>query len=101
MSSPLALFRGSRSREPGAGEKRYRLPNHDKVEELSANGEIFIKMIVFYCKISFQVIDMKRLIFASICWRVKSFYRLSTKLKEKYDIYNVNNLKSNVQFTFK
>ena len=34
-------------------------------------------------------------------WHVKSFYRLSKKFKQKYNIFHVNNLKSNVQFTFK
>ena len=34
-------------------------------------------------------------------WRGKSFYRLSTKLKQKYNVYHVNNLKSTLQFTLK
>ena len=33
----------------------------------------------------------KDYIFASICWLVKSFFRLSTKSKQKYNIYHVNN----------
>ena len=37
----------------------------------------------------------KHCLFTSICWRIKSFYRLSTKLKKRYNDYHVNNLNSN------
>ena len=43
----------------------------------------------------------KYYLFTSICWRIKSFYRLSTKFKQKYNVYYVNKLKSIVQFTLK
>ena len=46
-----------------------------------------------YC---FQVIDIKRLYFRVNLLNVKSFYRMSTKLKRKYIIYHENNLKRNV-----
>ena len=49
----------------------------------------------------FQVIDMKTLYFHVNLLTYKSFYRLSTKLKQKYNIYHVNNFKSTVQFTLK
>ena len=45
---------------------------------------------------TFQVIKMKRLYFCFNCRRDKS-----TKLKQKHNIYHVNNLKSPLQFTFK
>ena len=40
----------------------------------------------------FKSLTWKDCLFALICWRVKSFYRLSTKLKQKYIIYHLNNL---------
>ena len=33
--------------------------------------------------------------------KLKEVYRLSTKLKQKYNVYHVNNLKSTVQFSLK
>ena len=47
----------------------------------------------------FKSITWKHCLFTSICWLINSFYRLSTKLKQKYDVYYVNNLTITVQFT--
>ena len=49
----------------------------------------------------FKSLTWKHCIFTSICWRIKSFHRLSTKFKQKYNVYHVNNLKITVQFTLK
>ena len=49
--------------------------------------------------VSFQVIKMKRLYFRVNC--VQSFYRLSQNWSKNTIFYQVNNLKSDVQFTFK
>ena len=49
----------------------------------------------------FQVIDMKTLYFHVNLLTYKSFYRLSTKFMQKYNVNHVNNLKSTVQFTLK
>jgi hypothetical protein len=35
-------------------------------------------------------------IFTSICWYIKSYYGLSTKLKQKYNLYHWNNLKDTI-----
>ena len=45
----------------------------------------------------FMSLTWKDCIFASICWSVKSIYRLSTKLKQKYNINHVNNFQNNLQ----
>ena len=48
----------------------------------------------------FQVIDVKRFIFSPICWPINSFYRLSTKFKKKYPLFQIDNLKSNLKISF-
>ena len=48
----------------------------------------------------FKSLTWKHCIFTSIYWRIKSFYRLATILKQKYNAYHVNNLKSTVHLQF-
>ena len=44
---------------------------------------------------------LKDYIFASICWRVIVFYRLLTKLKENYNLFNANDMESIMQVILK
>ena len=69
-------------------------PNKKNIESLGLTQKVNLLMFkALMWKIYFEVIDMKILYL--------HVNLLSTKFKQNYKVYHVNNLKSTIQFTLK